>query len=650
MTHAAQIAEYGKVIKQQTNSQQPSAPRQVGQPVTQSEIRSAAKRAAGISPSVQQSSSFAGIGQSQKTTYGDTLRVGMMPSVYAQEQPEQIKRDQTYEISQARDYYGTGITKPYGEQSIELTKEQLNVKPRESSWIDKANIYVSKSIKENKQKMARLSPEYKRRSEEGGATPLTPILNKMKDTAVGKWYAKKTKPVAGYISEAKTFVEERPVTAGALAYTSIVGAAYVIPSLNVLGTYARQKAITSLAKIGLKGKAVEWAVKIPTYVAESYATKYIGETAIKTIPSSPQTKKYAGDILTGVRIIQAEVWANVEGSKLAIQAAKTKGFSTLSKPSRAWVWAKTKFMPGALEGTVSTNVLLDRGNIDIGHVRIGGGFLPSKVIEGERNIYSTGRLGASVLGGLFGGVTASSFGYVEGLAMKSKIGSKFVDVLGYSADFPGEIVGDALTPAFTASRKFSYGRVFVPTPTLTSTFESFSKPSATETSYYTPTKTSQPIKTQINIPSISKVPTVANVPVPSAKDIIKSISRSTSTTRVPSTVPSITNVPATVPSTVPATVPSITNVPVLTTVPSLTKYQSYFNVPSMTTIMTPDVFIPPMIPLPSSGGGGKGFKFPSFTKRKTKYQPSLYGLKFKKKAKKDIMDDFLSGIEIRYRL
>jgi len=55
--------------------------------------------------------------------------------------------------------------------------------------------------------------------------------------------------------------------------------------------------------------------------------------------------------------------------------------------------------------------------------------------------------------------------------------------------------------------------------------------------------------------------------------------------------------------------------------------------------------------LPSGGGGSASFGgWGKSIGRKTSYLPSLYGLRSKKRAKKGIINQILSGFEVRYRL
>jgi len=142
------------------------------------------------------------------------------------------------------------------------------------------------------------------------------------------------------------------------------------------------------------------------------------------------------------------------------------------------------------------------------------------------------------------------------------------------------------------------------------------------------------------------IPTVFPVSSSSSSNLMQNIVGSKTPTTIPSFAPAETPPPTppvpvpvninnimNVPSNMPSEINQLTNINILTTVPTITP---------------PPFFIPPFFP--GGGGGGKGFKFPSFTKRKTKYQPSLYGLQSKKRAKKDILSQMLTGIEARYIL
>jgi len=137
MTEAAQKAEFGRVVVPQTSTPSSSFNISSGTPITQSEKAAAAKRAASQSASQtiqtpQTSASitfgggqFGGVGgggswsPSPSYSYEGSMKAGVIPSVYAKE--SMTKRDQTYEINQAKSYFATGSIKPYGEASKILT-------------------------------------------------------------------------------------------------------------------------------------------------------------------------------------------------------------------------------------------------------------------------------------------------------------------------------------------------------------------------------------------------------------------------------------------------------------------------------------------------------------------------------------------------
>ena len=132
--------------------------RQAGQPVTQSEIASAAKRAATTAPITTPTIYSGGQTTTSKPSYSyaGNVKAGLVPSANAYgQQPTQQQGGMSIGTPQQQNamnvganYYATGVTQPYGQASKTLTRTQLNaVAPKPNSIIDKANVYVSKSIK-----------------------------------------------------------------------------------------------------------------------------------------------------------------------------------------------------------------------------------------------------------------------------------------------------------------------------------------------------------------------------------------------------------------------------------------------------------------------------------------------------------------------
>jgi len=667
MTPAAQQAEYGKVLFSTsssgpvTASEKAAAAKRAGQatsssaPITASEKAAAAKRA-GQTSSIHSQSQYMSIdptkaaGQSYSQTsevkpysYAGNIKAGLVPSAYAAPQTA-TPRDQSYEIQQARDYYGTGVTKPYGEASVSLNREQLNTRAEKPFFVGfttpLANYIVEKGIETKNM----LTTSFTKIT--GIKQP--EILKTIRGIAdVQRTQLKENKSIGNIFKMSllqPSTINKEEAKVGINIFTETAMLLVPLKGLNIGGNVIRN--ILNLNKARAGANIINTAVRVGTYVGENILIR----EALN--PIYKDKSQLGGAFVTGIRLLHAESAANFLGGWKTYNLAKGGNVFKLIQAGKITrgAYAATRLVPGAVEAGLGYQILTEQQqdfNIFGADIRLNQQWLPSKTIEGKRTIYNPGKLlGLGAAAGV-GAISATSFAaWPEFSAVKS--GKKFWTTAstgaGYTLDVqeaPGDIYSSIVSGGvYRSSRVVTPVFAFTPTASTTniksSTYSYTSSPSTTKTTTTLPSITKTSTFNIVKVPTISTtkvtVPSITNVPA-----LVDVSSRTRNITKV--TVPSITNVPAlvNVPSIV--NVPSVIDVPALVDVPAITDIISFSDVPSMTNVMTPNIFFPPMLP-DMGGGGGKGWGWLVPPKRKTKYTRSLYTYKGK-------MPKLLTGLEIR---
>ena len=582
--------------------------------------------------------------EAQKRRFGEVI-VETQPKQTTQE--VKITKDQSLELSQARQYYSTGEFQPYGSSSITLNSTDTRLdKPTQTSDIFITQPLVRKGIdfietSPTGKSVKRLTQTQVVQQMKEDVTPTYEIVQKAPDIfaeqkARGKKVSIPTELAykgGAKLSRTLKNISKEDIVLGTSAVVET--ALITLPTtrvINIAGGVARGTPLITKAPPIIKG-----GLTFGTYLAEA---KLFGKVAedIYGYGKTEEGKKYT----LGVQLLQAESFANVEGGRRVTQLLKSgKKVNTLS-------YMKTRLFPGFIEAGVGYNVGMDFvggtkditipfTDIDTG-ITAGGkgikGLFPGKTKEGR---FRTGRIFDTVASGSFGSVTAASFAGAEYLVKGSKKGRKIVAGLGYIAD-PAEAPGDIYTELGGVSGKV-YS--FTITPSVSTTTSSESK-SISQTLSTGAGKTPQPspsfvqLRTKMKGINLGALSTKSKVGSPS-----QAFSFTETTTQTQAEIPSLT--PALTETKVPSFVQ--TNIPVLTQVPS-TSF-TFINPITSAMTFTPNWLIPPVKGLPGGGGGSGSFpKYRGRGKRLTKYQRSIVGGLYGKGKKR--ITEGLTGLEIRY--
>jgi hypothetical protein len=419
---------------------------------------------------------------------------------------------------------------------------------------------------------------------------------------------------------------------------------------------------------------------LPFTESKQQGYKYIAAQAKEQKMDVERTLKQAKQeqqIATGKLIAQTynpEIIANIVGGVSDVTLRASNVYKSAPILKRAWMVAKTRFLPGAGESVLSTKGYLDyykrieignnikvfgktldfgndvtitndlnfwstkrEGKLDIGFISVApfaaaAGMASAGTFGGFEEIVGTKRVGKNIVRRGLGGGTASTIGYVP-IEQTSSI---FNPIQGDAPEYWGDVLTDIYYGANKKAKIYTLTNIgsfaeLAQTP--------FVMPKKSMIAIPTLTKYNTQVRINNRIGSIFNVDTFTENPLKqrqSQNDLFKS--------NQPIRFNTINKVPT-------ENVNKVTNdMNTMNRFDTNTRMDTNTETNTFVNVFTPPPTIPLFFPLPDGGGGSSNFSFIEPIRRKTQYTPSLYGLSKKKRAKRTIIDQVLTGLEVRYSL